>query len=72
VVIAPTPSYFVTAEKLDKHCRVAYVLYETMIRDIDFTPSNECQEAKFFTKEEAEKLPVYANVTAFLKQFMSG
>jgi len=37
----------------------------------NFTPSEECQEVKFFTKEEAEKEKLYPNVEAFLKQFDS-
>jgi hypothetical protein len=35
----------------------------------NFTPSEECQEIRFFTKEEAKKENVFPNVEEFLKQF---
>jgi 8-oxo-dGTP pyrophosphatase MutT (NUDIX family) len=66
------PAYFNAAEKLNKNHQVVYILFETKVKNINFTPSNECHEARFLTKGEAEKLPVYANVMAFLKQFIPG
>jgi len=37
---------------------------------LDIIPSEECQEVKFVTKEEAKKLNIRPNVREFLKQFM--
>ena len=63
------PSYFVIAEKPEYHCWLAHVFYETKLKNIIFTPSEECQEIKFVTKEEAETMNILPNVVAFLKQY---
>lgn len=67
-----TPSYFVTAYRGPKDFWIANIIYEAKLKNLDFTPSDECQEVRFVTKEEAEKLLVYPNVTEFLKQFVIG
>jgi hypothetical protein len=66
------PSYFVTSYNPEKDVRLAQPFYETNVKDLNITPSEECQEVRFVTKEEAEKLPIRPNVTAFLKQFIPG
>ncbi len=66
------PAYFVTAERPEKHCSVAHIYYETKLKNLEFTPSNECQEVRFVTREEAEKLSIYPQVAEFLKQFIPG
>ena len=63
------PSYFVTAYRPNKKFWIANSIYETRLKNLDFTPSYECQEMKFFSKEEAEKLNLQPNVQEFLKQF---
>lgn len=66
------PSYFVTSKKPEKYYWIAYVFYETKIKNMDFISSKECQEVRFFTKEEAEKVDINPNVVEFLKQFVVG
>ena len=67
------PSYFITSKNL-KWFWIANIIYEVQV-DMEeifkFTPSEECQEVRFFTKEEAEKEKLYPNVEVFLKQFDS-
>jgi len=63
------PCYFVTAYRENKKFRIANIIYETKLKDLNFTPSDECQEIRFFTKEEAEKLNLQPNVREFLKRF---
>lgn len=48
---------------------LANVLYETKVKDFDFTPSSECQEIRFFTIEEARKESLYSNVEKFLELY---
>ncbi len=64
------PSYFVTAEKPENHCRIAHVFYEVVLKNIDFTPSRECQQVKFFSREEAKNIPSNVNLQPFLEQFL--
>ncbi len=62
------PSYFYT----DKHLKyeyVANVLYEVKLEHLNFTPSDECTEVRFFTKEEALKENLFPNVKVFLANF---
>lgn len=66
-----TPSYFVTAYRPNKNFRIANILYEVKLKNLDFIASDECQEIKFFNKEEAEKLNLHPNVKEFIKQFNS-
>ncbi len=61
--------YFVTAP--DKNFRMALVFYEIKLKNLDFTLSEECQEIKFFTREEAEKTTTDPILSEFLKQFIS-
>lgn len=69
--VSKTPSYFVTSTHTKWHW-VANILYETQVdreEIFKFTPSEECQEVKFFTKEEAAKEKLFSNVKEFIKQF---
>jgi 8-oxo-dGTP pyrophosphatase MutT (NUDIX family) len=51
------PSFFVT------------VFYKTTLKDLNITPSDECQEVGFFTTTEAMKLELFPNVIEFCKQY---
>lgn len=50
--VADHPSYFLTSQN-SKGFYIANVLYETRVKDLSFTPSAECVELRFFSKEEA-------------------
>jgi ADP-ribose pyrophosphatase YjhB (NUDIX family) len=69
--ISKNPAYFITC-KNRKEIWIANIIYEVQvdIKDVlNFTPSEECQEVKFFTKEEAEKEQLFPNVKEFTKQY---
>ena len=72
VSIATEPLYFVTSYNPEKDVRLAQPFYETILKDLNIIPSDECQEVKFVTKEEAEKMNIRPNVVEFLKQFVVG
>jgi hypothetical protein len=40
-----------------------------MNKILNFIPSEECQEIKFFTKEEAKKEKLFPNVKEFINQY---
>ena len=66
-----TPSYFLTTQKKNG-VRIANVIYETKIdlNDLlNFKPSDECLEVKFFDVEEAKKEELFPNVEEFIKIF---
>ncbi len=67
--VSKTPIYFVTTKRLNKATYIANVIYEIKLKDLNFTPSEECQELKFFNKEEALKLELFPNVVKFIKVF---
>jgi len=66
------PSYFVTA--LNKSTALnkngiwfSNIIYEVKVKDLNFTPSDECVKIQFFTKEEALKENLFYNVSEFVK-----
>jgi len=65
--VAAKPTYFFTS-KSRKGIHIANVLYETTVKDLQFTPSEECVEIKFFSKTEAMKENnLYPNIQDFLQ-----
>jgi len=65
--IASFPTHVMSAEKSNPQHQVVYVVYEAKLKNMDFVPSEECQEMRFFTREEAEKIAIYSNVKEFLE-----
>jgi 8-oxo-dGTP pyrophosphatase MutT (NUDIX family) len=51
--VNPTIQYFVIAKALDNVWKSS-VFYLTRLKNLDFTPTEECKEIRFLTKEEAE------------------
>lgn len=66
--IAPRPSYFVTALNINRQWKSA-VFYETVVKDLNFTPTDEYMEMKFFTKDGALKLKLHPIISEFLKEY---
>lgn len=67
--VSATPKYFVTAPKVGREGFVANIIYEVKLKDLNFTPSDECVELRFFTVEEAEKEKLFPQVIEFIKVF---
>jgi 8-oxo-dGTP diphosphatase len=70
--VSPTPKYFVTTKRLNHTTFVANVIYEIKLKDLGFTPSEECQELRFFTVEEARQVKLFPNVEKFLEIYDPG
>ena len=66
--VATTCSYFTTCEHT-KGFWVANALFVTTVADYNFTPSDECIEIGWFTKESAKTVETYNNVEKFLAVF---
>ncbi len=66
--ISNKPSYFVSALNITGEWKTN-VMYETKVKVFNFTPSKECTEMRFFTKEEALKLNLFPIVKEFLNEF---
>lgn len=45
------------------------VIYETKVKNFDFIASDECQELRFFSVEEAKKENLYLATQAFIKEY---
>jgi ADP-ribose pyrophosphatase YjhB (NUDIX family) len=69
VSVASQPCYLTTAQRDSDQTWTSNVLFETVLENLDFTPSSECLALKFASKEEAETMPVFVTVREFLKQF---
>jgi 8-oxo-dGTP diphosphatase len=67
-VIGNRPVYFVTAKNINGVWK-ACVLYLVEVANLNFTKSDECQEIRFFNKEEAMKQKLYPIVEEFIKEF---
>lgn len=70
VSVAPNPSYFITVEHLKGHAWVANVLYETVVENLEFKPSNECVAIRFVDLADIKYLDVFPNVLTFAKVFI--
>jgi 8-oxo-dGTP diphosphatase len=68
VFIADNPSYFLTSQK-ENTIWFANVIYLAKIKDLKFTPSDECTEARFFSKEEALKENLISNIIDFVSLY---
>lgn len=65
--ISPKPKYFVTCRRHDSTHYVANVIYEIQLKDLAFTPSDECVELRFFTTDEMRQVRLFPNVQELLK-----
>ena len=65
------PSYFLTAKK-PNWVWISNIIYETKVdlnEIMKFTPTEECQDAKFFNIEEAKNETLFPNVEEFIKVY---
>jgi 8-oxo-dGTP pyrophosphatase MutT (NUDIX family) len=67
--ISDSPKYFITAPRRNYNSYLANIIYDVKLRDLNFTPSEECIELRYFSAAEAAKEDLFANVEEFLKHF---
>lgn len=60
--VADKPTYFWTVKRFNRRGMdwhwVFVVVFRFDVKDLNFTPSIECQEIKFFSKEELASVPL--------------
>ena len=65
--VSPSPKYFLTSKRRNADSYVANVVYEIQLKNLDFTPSDECQELRFFSAEEMKDIDCFPNITELQK-----
>jgi 8-oxo-dGTP diphosphatase len=66
--IEPSPSYFLTSKREDRPEEyVANIIYKIELANLNFMPSDECQELRFFSLDEIKKLDLFPNVRQLIK-----
>ncbi|HET7302519.1 MAG TPA: NUDIX hydrolase [Candidatus Saccharimonadales bacterium] len=68
VKVWPEPKYFITAHKPANDIYIANVVYQIELENLDFTPSDECQELRFFSAQEMGELQLPPNVQALISR----
>ncbi|MDD2907135.1 MAG: NUDIX hydrolase [Candidatus Gracilibacteria bacterium] len=66
--IDKNPKYFITAHKPESKTRpwLANIFYEVKVKDLNFTPSDECVEIGFFNKDNINTINTIVNVKEFV------
>ena len=64
----PEPKYFVTAHKASNNMYIANVMYQIELENLDFKPSDECQELRFFTQQELRDLKLLPNIQVLISK----
>jgi 8-oxo-dGTP diphosphatase len=67
--VSPSPKYFLAVKRLGRDTFTANVIYEIKLRDLDFVPSDECQELRYFNVDEARREDLFPNVAKFLELY---
>lgn len=67
--VSKAPLYFTTSPRRNKDTFIANVIYQITLQDLNFTPSDECQELRFFTVDEARQVELFPNVEKFLEVY---
>lgn len=58
----PEPKHFITAHKPANDVYIANIIYRIELENLDFTPSDECQELRFFNAQELSDLQLPPNM----------
>src|SRR3989344_4835497 len=66
--VSSSPSYFLSGKNMKGHWSVN-IVYEIKVKDLNFTPSNECQEIRFILPEEVESMNAFRTVKELAKLF---
>jgi 8-oxo-dGTP pyrophosphatase MutT (NUDIX family) len=65
--VSDAPTHFLTTKNSARNTYIANVVYEITLANLDFTPSDECQELRFVSLKEMASLPLIANVQKLLE-----
>ena len=65
--VSKSPLYFLTAPREGSDTYIANVVYQIKLKNLDFIPSDECRELRFFSPAEAREVQLFANVQKLLE-----
>lgn len=65
--VSDQPKYFITSMRSTGDSYIANVIYEIKLNNYNFTPSDECQELRFFSAEELHQVELFPNVQKLLE-----
>ena len=68
VSVAELPAYVLTTQHDRTGSWVMQLFYETVVENLDFTPSRECEDCMFVDKDSLPEL-MYSNVPQFAAMF---
>lgn len=68
--VRPSPSFFLSGKNMKGKWSVN-VVYEVKVKDLNFTPSNECQELRFVSPEEVNSMQAFRTVKELATLFSS-
>lgn len=66
--VAKFPSYLMTGKNMNDNWSVN-VVYEAKVKNLNFTPSDECREIKFISPSEIGSVNAYRNVKELAAMF---
>ena len=69
--IADQPSYFFTYLTASKKVWKAHIVYEARLKDLNFTPSKECVDLRFFSIAEMVQLKLDTSVPFLIEKLES-
>jgi len=68
--VADNPCYFVTDQQtINPSIKIANVIYETILDNLDFRASDECLEIKFVDRHDLKDLQVFPDVIKLAEMF---
>lgn len=65
--ISEAPIYFLTTLHSENASYIANAIYKIELENLEFVPSEECQELRFFSAEEMKSVDLFPNVQKLLK-----
>jgi len=68
VEVKPQPSYFLVGKNMKGRWSVN-IIFEIKVKDLNFTPSDECVEFRFVTPEDVKSIHAYRTVTELAAVF---
>jgi 8-oxo-dGTP pyrophosphatase MutT (NUDIX family) len=68
--INQNPSYLLFGKNMKGHQNINAV-YEIKVKDLNFTPSEECREIRFISPEEIDSINAFSNVKQLASMFDS-
>ncbi len=65
--VNPTLKYYIIFNK--KKTWIVNLIFEAKVKNLDFTPTQECQKIKFVSPQDINKMNVFSNVKKLAKLF---